>query len=703
MFDPTTLSQLEAGYQSSLNAPPKKKGNFLTSLIPSGGGIAGAAGGAALGTAILPGVGTLAGALLGGALGGGAGKVAENAIEKNSLTSGVAGEAAINGILGAGPLRLGKLGVDAVRGVTAGAGLADALKTAGTSAANMSLTRSAGNKLAKSGEGLIAKEFRLNPTQQANFKKLTGEEAVSVLRRYGIKSPEEIQGAIRPIQDAFDSIVKKVPNVSATELQTGLEKIYRPLLNSPALFEQNLGQQLKTQADELLKTVPSRTFIASASGDVAGTIDKAAATKRISQINKLIKQSQTKGGISGKDLRSLVREKSTLETALNSGNVQTISEIPASRVNDLRKTFDAAVNYTQKGAPEYNVIKKTADALRGTLQSAAEKAGVRTADGATFKDVGLELRKLRNLDEIVGKQAYLGTGSLPLSLTQLLGSGVGAATGGLPGAAAGIIGTQLINSNVGRRIAANGLIKGGDRLVRKAAPNPYSIGKTAGRIAPIGLASALAGQSEGQSMATSAPITSTPSTATTANMPELSQPNVNMSTDPFAPENLRSSIEQILANGGKIDDVTKFVGLAETLQKLQATAASKPLTATQLQQANNAQSGLSALQTIQDIVDSDPNALLKSFTPTNVGKNLAGGAKLNTARQEAADVIARLRTGAAINKEEEKFYQSKLPQFGDTAEQVRYKLQSLATLFNRFSNPEAAQPDLTNALAGGGY
>jgi hypothetical protein len=70
-----------------------------------------------IGTAVAPGIGTLLGALLGGAVGGGAGKVAENAVEgQSNLGQGVGQEALINGVLGAGPLRLLKGGADIARG-----------------------------------------------------------------------------------------------------------------------------------------------------------------------------------------------------------------------------------------------------------------------------------------------------------------------------------------------------------------------------------------------------------------------------------------------------------------------------------------------------------------------------------------------------------------------------------------------------------
>lgn len=658
MFNQDELTQVKRQYdafragqrpvQQTASPAPKKKGNFLTSLLPSGGGLAGAAGGAAIGTAVLPGIGTLAGALLGGALGGGAGKVAENKIEGQSLSKGVAGEAALNGVLGAGPLRLAKVGVDAVRGVRAGTDIASALANAGTKAVDMSATKAVGDKLQKSGQGLIAKEFRLNPTQQADFKNVHGEEAVSVLRRYGIKRPEDLAAKIAPLQNAFDGVVNKVPAVSQKQLSDGLKSVYEPLLKSPnILVERPLGQQIKAQADELVKLAEN-------------------------------------------------------------------GDIPASKVNELRKSFDAAVRYTQKGSPEFSAVKETADALRTTLQGAAEKAGVKSANGQSFKDVGLELSKLHELNDIVGKQSYLGTGSLPVSIGNLPGVTAGGAAGGLPGAVVGFGANAVLNSPVGRRALANGFLKGGEKLsARAAGANPYGIGKVASRVAPVGLAGALIGNM-GQSDANNTPMTAMTTNATTmpsnTNMPELSQIDTNMSTpnNPLAPENLRASIEQILANGGSLKDAQEFVSLADALQKIQPSGQSKTkLNATQIQQANNAQSGLDSLATIQQTLTSNPNAAkLASLPGGSFTQSLTGTGSYTAAIANATDVIGRLRSGGAINAEEEKRFRSLLPSAFNDPETINYKLGQLSNLFQRFVNPQSAQPDtadLSSALSAGGY
>lgn len=658
MFDQETLNQLHANYLAGQRQPaqrqqpqPKKKkggrGGFLSSLISEGGAIGGGAAGAAAGTAILPGLGTLIGGGLGAGIGALTGRVAENKVRDDRLGLGDAlKEGALSSVLGAGPLRLAKGAITATKATAAGSGLSGALKQAGDKAVGMNATRAVGEKLSRSGEGLIAKEFRLNPTQQANFKNLHGEEAVSVLRRYNVQKPEDLQAKIKPLQDSFDGVVDKIPAASKSEVQTAMKKIYQPLLDSPVLTRQQLGQSLKSQADAIT-------------------------TKYAGQV-------------------------------------------PATELNTLRKAFDDAVSYTQRGTNEFTVNKKSADALRKLLQGKADDAGI-TVDGRTFKDVGLELRKLRNLDDIVGKQAYLGTGSLPLNLPNLLGTAAGGATGGLPGAALAGAATQIVNSSTGRRLAANGVIGAGERLTSRAAgANPYGAGALASRIAPVGLAGALLGaQSEGNNMATNATNNSTQTMPTSVqNIDPLSQIADGTPTpednNPFAPENIQNSVRQILANGGDMKDAAGFVSLAEALQKVQGAgqAKTKPLSAEASKVVSNALTGIQALDDFQGAIEQDPSVLAKRVIP---GRGAAGGllgGLLGTRGADAAaaqivDVIARLRTGAAITNEEARRFETFVPQASDPEDVRQQKLGYLRNQFMMIANRSGSDStDLMSALSG---
>ncbi len=704
--------------QSQQPKQPEKKGNFLTSLIPSGGGIAGAAGGAAIGSAIAPGIGTLLGALLGGAVGGGAGKVAENAVEgQQNLGQGVGQEALINGVLGAGPLRLLKGGVDLARGVKAGTGLADAVAQAGQGAVNSSVRGTVGNKLTNASNDLVVKNFRLTPSQLNNFQSKFGEDASQTIKKYGLVGQDSAsiqQKIMQPLQDEFNNVATTIPNLSAKELETGLKKIYNPLLNSPAQFERQLGAQIKSQADDILNTVPSKTFIAGAKGEVAraGGVDANEASKRLSQIDKLISKSQTTGGVTGNDLRALVREKQTLEAALKGGTT-TVSEIPASKVNEIRKIFDSAVGYTQRGAPEYNVIKETADALRGTLQNAADKAGVKASNGMSFKEVGQELSKLHQLTDNIANQEQLGRGSLPFGLGNTPGAVIGSA-GGVPGAILGAGANAAINSPAARTLLAKGAEKVGTKLTEQAASrNPYSLGQLGLRLGSAGAVQGALDQPSLVNSASTAPSTTTPTTMDTNNMGTSYTNGADMSSgmgvdqgSPYSQANLMNDIQRDPKNADK------YLAYYSSMQKAFASPSAKPLNATQLQQANNANSGLGDLQTIAQEIQQDPSVLIKDAIPGGgIARRLTGTNNYEAAKQNVVDVISRLRSGAAITQDEANRYMGLLPGATDTAESATQKLQRLGALLSSFANPQAAQPDLTsspdlvNALMGsqGGY
>lgn len=202
---------------------PQQKGNFLTHLLPSLGGIGGAAGGAAIGTGILPGIGTLAGALIGGAVGGGGAKVGENAIEHQKLTNGVAGQAVEQGILGAGPIKLLKgatLGTKAAIDVAKeGGGLASALNAVGDKAT----TPLIGKQAAKTGLALQGEARGIKPgvTQSGTSSRLTPAQSDKInqyLNDLGAKNSAHTQ--VRAVANDLKSSGKQISDLVAQHDRT---------------------------------------------------------------------------------------------------------------------------------------------------------------------------------------------------------------------------------------------------------------------------------------------------------------------------------------------------------------------------------------------------------------------------------------------------------------------------------------------------
>lgn len=222
----------------------KKKKDFLTDQISTGGGIGGALAGGAAGASlgsIVPGIGTviggLAGAILGGATGSGGGELAENFItgEEDKLKN-VGQEAILGGIFSAPPVRAAKGIIGALKGVGSGAakegfeqgftkaGLLSRITGNAAETAGVPLKTSAqgrlqdlGNKALLSQYGTIGKPVArsTNPT-----------ETIGQLADYGITNPQDaeriasaVTGSGGILNKAVARSVDKAGGVDTTNLR----------------------------------------------------------------------------------------------------------------------------------------------------------------------------------------------------------------------------------------------------------------------------------------------------------------------------------------------------------------------------------------------------------------------------------------------------------------------------------------------------
>lgn len=127
----------------------------------------------------------------------------------------------------------------------------------------------------------------------------------------------------------------------------------------------------------------------------------------------------------------------------------------------------------------------------------------------------------------------------------------------------------------------------------------------------------------------------------------------------------------------------------------------KPMAAAQKQQIANAQSGLNQLNTIRNLIANkskkDFNKLIiKSKLP--FGGFSSEGQVFADARNEITDIIARLRTGAVLTTQEEKFYKKFVPKLGDTKATIDYKLNRLTDFFNQVNSGEVGQSQQTSTM-----
>lgn len=143
----------------------------------------------------------------------------------------------------------------------------------------------------------------------------------------------------------------------------------------------------------------------------------------------------------------------------------------------------------------------------------------------------------------------------------------------------------------------------------------------------------------------------------------------------------------------------KNLGMIKQLQAMVGTASqsTKPLSASQQQAASNAQNGLNMMGEIESLLDKDPTVARGAVLPNIVQGEDAQ--RFSVAKNEAMDVLRRLRTGAAISSQEESFYASMFPQIGDKPETKAFKIKLYKDLFERLANPVGAAPTYQDVLS----
>lgn len=650
--------------------PAAKKGNFLTSLIPAAGGTLGGVGGGALGgalagTAVLPGIGTAAGALL-GALGGGfaggfGGKVLQNKVEGNkNLTQGAVKEGAINGVLSAGPLRLGKLGIDTARGIKAGAGALSATNAAADAAANMSLKRTIGKKLVDSSNDLAIKGFRFTPTQLTNFRNKYGEDASKVIKRYGLvgKSADDIERrVIQPLQGEFDSIATKLPDMSIADLQKAFASKYKPLMNSAVEDSKAIGSQLKQQADTIVDKYSggSRPY-----ADLQKQIEDAHNAGDNALVAKLVEQVPA-------------ADQNAMRSSLG------LPSVPANNVNALRKEFDSLVTYADKAAnpARYGVNKRAADALRGVMQQKADETGLTASNGLSFKDVGMELSKLRQLTANIAGREDVGRGNLPLGLIPTVAGGIGGTVGGVPGALAAGAAAGAANSPMGRKALATGVEKVGQRLMNKAAKtNPYGPVQIAKRVLPADLALGALDQSATAPRAADLGIDAAPTSSFDGTGPASS----DFATPAAAMKSSQSKrffdAATLALQSGDLKSAQTLMSFADQASKMEDAQKPPPvsLSDTAIQNITDLRSGIQQLGALHDNLTNNSPILgrVRALNPYDSSFQTQQ-ANIDRVRQ----IVGKALEGGVLRKEDEEKYRRILPTMQDTPAVAQYKIDNV--------------------------
>lgn len=336
-----------------------------------------------------------------------------------------------------------------------------------------------------------------------------------------------------------------------------------------------------------------------------------------------------------------------------------------SKVDSLRQTFAKQVNWNDpiRSTKSYAL----ADALRKTSIDAANEAGV-----PGLRDIGIKLSKYRDLEKAAIAQEQLGRGNLPAGITKWLSIGAGVGAAGPVGGAAGLVANNVVNSPDFLRFLSQNMVKGG-QAIQSGSEALQIPGQIATQGAGQGTAQLL-NMFNGAPSAEAATMNDMGIPRPSTMMPSSSQAqNPNLPTSNAQDETLKQVLAAIMFSKAKnVSDIkTAYEFMNPT---------SKPLAAEQQKLQQNALSGLNAIGTVKTILSQDPNAPLKSKIPFVKGRS-----PYAAAAKEVADVYTRLRTGAALNKGEQDFYDSQLPQPFDAPDTIAYKLQLFESLFTRFA------------------
>jgi hypothetical protein len=178
---------------------------------------------------------------------------------------------------------------------------------------------------------------------------------------------------------------------------------------------------------------------------------------------------------------------------------------------------------------------------------------------------------------------------------------------------------------------------------------------------------------------------------------------------PSKSQQLFDSAIKYLNETGDTKGTQTIAALAEQAAQMEKLSGSsqKPLSAEASKLVANAESGLTSLQQLSSMLQRDPSiqgksAISGTFDPFGATSAALGTSSYETAKSNIADVITRLRTGAALTESEEAFYKKQLPQPFDPPQTVQQKLAMFNDLFQRVAGTGRSTTDIdpSQALSG---
>jgi len=334
------------------------------------------------------------------------------------------------------------------------------------------------------------------------------------------------------------------------------------------------------------------------------------------------------------------------------------------------------------------LVKAGSDDL--ILKAKDLRAAGNVAQAKAYEKVAQELRGVKDIKELrTFKKDFVNMSKIDEATAQAEGAR-GLSTGTLSGAFKPV---QLLSSAVAPK--AGGAMIGAGQALQKGIPK-LSVSpalKIAG--------TQLAGRALTGNLPTGQPSTIEPTSANgtggygTTGLTDYGMAGASAlggaPSSIYTKEAVAQDIQNDLAATGGAN-MDKYITLYNFLNP-EATETKSQYGRPSSQQYALATSGSSALQSLASQLSQDEGVLTRTAVPGQnlpiIGgliSNIAGTGEYKATAQNVLDALARARTGAAMTKQEEAFYERMLPRAGDSEQTVQSKIATLQEAFAPFLN-----------------
>lgn len=679
--------------------PKKKGGGLLSALLPTIGGTLGAVGGTFLGGP----VGTVAG----GAAGSGFGEFLRQQIEGEEANIGTVGREALFGAIPGG-LGLAAKGVKGVK-----AGMAGAKAVGGATDATTAVTRPAPSINTPA----FMRQGKALPTDMTEIA--AGKVPLSnTANRPGADVQKQLEGLFNNGQ--YDEAQKLINTIPDADLKAGMQstlnaigpKVASPSTSTtirPTGFTNKVKQDATNRSQEgfgltVGQGVPGGRVLTPDKADTVQAFITGGAQKYGGiRPGKPISQARDAQNV----LNNVTRE---LDTTLSNINRSVTPDEIASIASSIRDRVGANALVTKTSNTANKLVEKV-----GSAKNLQELEAIRreadniafTATGAKKTSAAAQAKEVRDaIDDFITPlspdyKAIKGDYQLAKDALEFTSKANKNAKGFKIPFVDVEVGKQSIPG--AHNIAAAKVAGATTPQARPGGFRPFikpALQQGGTRLASAGLlGTPLVGS----------PQEEQPQDAALLNGESLLDQEAMAPAQPSRSQQLFESAIKYMQETGDIKGTQTIAGLAEQAAAMEKATggANKPLSAEASKLVANAESGLTSLQQLQGMLQQDPSiqgksALSSTFDPFGATSAALGTSSYENAKNNIADVITRLRTGAALTESEEAFYKRQLPQPFDPPETVQQKLAMFNDLFQRVSGTGrlTTDADPSQALSG---